>query len=268
MKVILYPRVSSKAQLEGDSIEAQEQRLRKFCEDKEYEIIGVYTDAGKSASIDEESLTQNISESLFVNSFKLNKRPAFKKLLQEAKEKKFDAIIFFRWDRYSRDIAFADLSYRYFKQYGIRLIPTDDSEDPFVSSIMQVVNKQEIDKMKSRVRQTRLYRFEQGIMVGRAPFGYSTLIKNKKVVGFKLQPKQSEIVRKAFQYSLEGKSYKEICSELKIAPQSYYNVVSNPVYAGFVVFENKLKKGKHVPLIEEWQFEKINPEWKKAFSNQ
>jgi len=268
MKVILYPRVSSKSQLEGDSIEAQEQRLRKFCEDKNYEVMGVYTDAGKSASIDEESLNQNISESLFVNSFKLNKRPAFKRMLQEAKGKKFDAIIFFRWDRYSRDIAFADLSCRYFKQYGIRLIPTDDSEDPFVSSIMQVVNKQEIDKMKARVRQTRLYRFEQGIMVGRAPFGYSTIIKNKKVVGFKPHIKQSEVVKRVFQYALDGNSYKEICSKLKIAPQSYYNIIKNPVYAGYVVFEDKIKKGVHVPLIEEWQLEKINPEWKQHFSNQ
>jgi len=258
MKVVLYPRVSSKSQLEGDSIEAQTLRLTNFCKDKGYEIVAIYTDGGKSASIDEDSLNQSISGDYFNNSFKLSKRPGFKKLLQEAKEKKFDAIIFFRWDRYSRDIAFADLSVRYFNKYGIKLIPTDDSEDPFVSSIMQVVNKQEVEKMKFRVRQTRLYRFSQGIMPGRSPFGYEPIKRDKKIIGFKPNTKESNIVKKVFEMAINGIDYKVICKELKIAPQSYYNIIRNPVYAGFITFEKQIKKGLHTPLIDIDTFVKLN----------
>jgi site-specific DNA recombinase len=258
MKVVLYPRVSSKAQLEGDSIDAQVLRLTNFCNSKGYEIIGTYTDAGKSASIDEDSITQNVSELYFTNSFKLSKRPGFKRLLQEAKEKKFDAIICYRWDRFSRDISFADLSVRYFKSYGIKIIPTDDSEDPFVSSIMQVVNKQEIDKMKARVRQTRLYRFEQGIMTGRSPFGYQPIIKDKKIIGFKPNPKQAEIVKTAFKLTTEGVDYKTICKQLKLAPQSYYNIIRNKVYAGVVIFEGIERNGCHEALISLEDYNKVN----------
>lgn len=259
MKVVLYPRVSSKSQLEGDSIEAQTLRLTNFCKDKGHEIIDIYTDGGKSASIDEDSLNQSISGDYFNNSFKLSKRPGFKKLLQEAKEKKFDAIIFFRWDRYSRDIAFADLSVRYFNKYGIKLIPTDDSEDPFVSSIMQVVNKQEVEKMKFRVLQTRLYRFNNGIMPGRSPFGYEPIRKDKKIIGFKPKTKEANVVKKAFEMAIKGIDYKLICKELGLAPQSYYNIIRNPVYAGFVTFEGKIKKGVHIPLITFEQFKQLNP---------
>lgn len=262
MKVVLYPRVSSKSQLEGDSIEAQILRLTNFCKDRNYEIVDIYTDAGKSASIDEDSLNQNVSENLFTNSYKLNKRPGFKKLLQEAKEKKFDAIVFFRWDRWSRDISFADLSCRYFKSNGIRLIPTDDSEDPFVSSLMQTLNKKEIEEMKARVRQTRLYRFEQGIMTGRSPFGYEPIKKDKKIIGFKPNTKEANIVKKAFEMTINKIDYKVICKELNLAPQSYYNIIRNPVYVGFIQFENKIKKGIHIPLIDISMFKKLNPNFK------
>jgi site-specific DNA recombinase len=259
MKVILYPRVSSKAQLDsGDSIDAQINRLTNFSREKGFEIVDVYKDGGKSASFDEDSLNQVLTSDFFRNDFKLNKRPAFERLLREANSDKFEGIVFFKWDRFSRDIAFADLSRRYFAKYNIKLIPTDDSEDPFVSSLMGVINRQEIDKMKQRVREVRTYRFEQGIMPGRSPFGYEPIIKDKKIVGFKPKKKEAEIVKNVFQMASEGKDYKEICKKYNLKPQQYYNIIKNKVYIGIITFENKERKGIHEPLISEEVFNKLN----------
>lgn len=259
MKVILYPRVSSLSQLKsGDSVDAQINRLSNFSKERGYEIVDIYKDGGKSASFDEDSLNQVLTSEAFVNSFKLSKRPAFERLLREAKSGKFEGIVFFKWDRFSRDIAFADLSKRYFARYNIKLIPTDDSEDPFVSSLMGVVNKQEIDKMKQRVRETRTYRFEHGILPGRSPYGYEPIFKEKKIIGFKPKKKEAEIVKEIFRLTSEGISYKDICEKFKLKPQSYYNIIRNKVYIGIVVFEGKENKGVHEPLIDESLFLKCN----------
>lgn len=256
MRVILYPRVSSKKQLEeGDSIEAQTNRLKKFCEEKGYEIVGVYTDGGKSASIKEDDLKQKINGDSFSNQYNLNVRPAFKKLLQEAQNKKFDAIVFYKYDRFSRDIAFAELSIRYFNQFGIRLIPTDDSEDPFVSSIMRAVSTQEIKKMKERVRLVRMDRFEKGVMVGKAPIGYK-LNRKKKIM--EINPKEAEMVKQIFEKTARGEKYSQICKDFKIKPQSYYNIIRNKVYIGIVSFEGKEIKGIHAPIISEEIWRKVN----------
>lgn len=269
IKVILYPRVSSISQLNsGDSIDSQIKRLTDFSNDRGYEIVDIYTDSGKSASIDEDSLKQELTEHIFINSFKLNKRPAFQKLLREAKTGKFDAIIFFKWDRYSRDIAFADLTTRYFNKYKIRLIPSDDSEDPFVSSIMGVINKQEIEKMKERIRLTRLNQFSKGIITGRCPIGYKPIFKNKKdrrgIICIVPDPKKMGMIQDIFFMTSQGKKYKEICDKHKLKPQSYYNIIKNKIYIGIVTFEGEEKKGNFKHIISEEVFYSINPSLKKV----
>ena len=60
MKVIHLPRVSSKKQAEqGDSVDTQILRLENHSKLNNDEIVGVYTDAGKSASISEDKIDLN-----------------------------------------------------------------------------------------------------------------------------------------------------------------------------------------------------------------
>ena len=257
MKVILYPRVSSIHQAkQGDSIDAQIRRLNDFCKIKGYEVLNTYTDAGKSASIkDSDDLAQEIKNNIFCNDFKLDKRPGFKKLLEEASQQKFEGIVFFKWDRIFRDIAFADLAFRYFRRYGIALIPTDDSDDPLVSSIMQTLSKQEVEKMKTRVRQSRLERFEQGMMVGKAPYGYRF---NKQKKTMEIDKRKADVVKYIFECNSKGADYKAICLDTNLRPQQYYNILKNKVYIGIITFEGKEKIGNHPKLISEELFYEVN----------
>lgn len=262
-RVILYPRVSSKKQLiQGDSIEAQISRLKQFCQENNYDVVDIYTDSGKSATIKDDDLRQRINGHLFTNEFNINIRPAFKRLLVEAPKKNFDAIVFYKWDRYSRDIAFAELSIKYFSNFGIKLIPSDDSQDLLTSSIMRVIGNVEIERMKARVKLGRSNNFNKGVIVGRCPFGYKPIFKDKRhkrgIIKIVPHKNDSVIVKSIFERTANGESYLSICKDYKLKPQSYYNILRNKVYIGIVSFEGEERKGIHEPIISEELFNKVN----------
>ena len=47
-KVYIYTRVSTSMQVDGYSLDAQKEKIRKYAEAFDYEIAGEYEDAGKS----------------------------------------------------------------------------------------------------------------------------------------------------------------------------------------------------------------------------
>ena len=87
MKVIagLYPRVSTEDQSRfGHSLDEQEDRLKKLCEFKDYEIYKVYREEGVSA--------------------KDTNRPKFKEMIQDMKDGKINKIVVYKLDRLTRSI--------------------------------------------------------------------------------------------------------------------------------------------------------------------
>ena len=58
IKVYLYTRVSTAMQTDGYSLEAQKTKMKAFCDYNEYEIVGEYEDAGKSANPLKEEMQQ------------------------------------------------------------------------------------------------------------------------------------------------------------------------------------------------------------------
>ena len=83
MLVALYTRVSTTEQAEeGYSIKEQEARLRSYCSAKGWTIAGIYSDPGFSGSNTD--------------------RPALKDLVEDARNKKIDAVLVYKLDRLSR----------------------------------------------------------------------------------------------------------------------------------------------------------------------
>ena len=52
LRAVGYRRVSMREQVDGFSLDAQENNIRKYAEDHGWEVMGVYTDAGISAKRD------------------------------------------------------------------------------------------------------------------------------------------------------------------------------------------------------------------------
>ena len=80
MKAAIYIRVSSEAQAEGASLSEQKRQCQEYAENKGYEIAYHFKDVAPGTQ--------------------LNKRPEFKRMLQEAEN--FDILIAWREDRLYR----------------------------------------------------------------------------------------------------------------------------------------------------------------------
>lgn len=85
MRVAIYIRVSTEDQAkEGYSLEVQREYLESFAEREGLEIFKIYQDDGISGYTTE--------------------RPALKQLLKDAKQKKFDLVLVYKIDRFSRNL--------------------------------------------------------------------------------------------------------------------------------------------------------------------
>ena len=88
IKAALYIRVSTEEQAKhGYSLSSQKQRLIEYCKEQNYMITDIYIDEGKTART------------------KLKNRTELLRLIEDAKQKKFNRIIIWRLDRWFRNIA-------------------------------------------------------------------------------------------------------------------------------------------------------------------
>lgn len=111
-KCYIYTRVSTAAQTEGYSLEAQTERLRKYADYKEMEVVREYCDAGKSGK----SITG---------------RPEFQRMLQDVSEER-DGVAFilvFKLSRFGRNAADVLNSLQFIQDYGVNLVCVEDGID-------------------------------------------------------------------------------------------------------------------------------------------
>ena len=260
MKVVHYPRVSSIKQLrEGDSIPAQKQLLDTHSKNANDEVIStIIDDEGKTGAISDEEIGIEIKDDKLIATFNLNKRKGFQQIIQWANEGSFEALKFTRWDRYSRNPIFSQLTRIYFERKNIKLIPIQDTTDSLLIQIKSILSQEEVNKIKERVHDTRHHRFTKGIMVSKAPYGYTPIKHDKKITGFKPHPIQSQTVQNIFQKTIQDESYKTICAHYNLKPQSYYNIIRNKTYYGIITYQKKETTGNHTPLITKETYDKAN----------
>jgi site-specific DNA recombinase len=85
-RIALLLRVSSEEQREEETIELQEEFLQQYCGLYELEVAEIYKDDGVSGTIP------------------LHERPEGRRLLEDAKEGKFDAVFVYKLDRLGRTL--------------------------------------------------------------------------------------------------------------------------------------------------------------------
>ena len=259
----LHPRVSSRKQLlQGDSVKIQEDKLVEHSKQNNDNVVGIHTDAGKSATISDENIEIWHKEGFIYAKINIKKRKGINEILDLLNDDDWNCLKITKWDRFSRNNLFSKLMQIYFERNNKKIIAIDDSSDPLMIEIKGVLSEEEIRKMKERVRDTRLSQFEKGIIVGRCPVGYLPIFKNKRdrrgITGIKIDPKKVSMIQDVFFLTSQGKSYKEICDKWKLKPQSYYNIIRNKIYIGIVEFEGNEKKGIHESIISEELFNKVN----------
>ncbi|MGC9309902.1 MAG: recombinase family protein [Candidatus Nanoarchaeia archaeon] len=239
-RAAIYVRVSTEEQAkEGLSVDAQVERCKAFCEARDWKIFKVYRDAGYSAGT-------------------LN-RPALELLLRDAKELKFDIILVYKIDRFSRKLRDLIMVLDDLKEKNVNFtsvteqIDTTSAMGEAFFQIIGVFAQLERGMVKERVELAFDKKIKSGEAVHRAPFGY--VYQNKKLVP---DPEHAEEVKQIFEMWINGVDYKEISKKFNLPFSTLYQIIKNPIYTGKVKYKGELFKGKHKPLITQELFNKAN----------
>ncbi len=241
LKTAIYVRVSTDEQAkEGISMDAQIQKCKSYCDARDWEATQIYTDAGQSAG------TMN--------------RPAVQQLIKDLDHGKFQNILVYKFDRFSRNlrdlISFLDN----IKKKGINFTSVTENIDTTTAmgeaffQMIGVFAQLERGMVKERVKLAFDKKAEDGGALNRPPFGYR--FRQKKMIPHE---NESEIVKDIFEMRSRGINYKDISDKFSIPISTLYNIIKNPVYVGKIRYKGKLYKGAHKALIKEEIFSKINP---------
>lgn len=164
-KAAIYVRVSTITQVkEGHGLEIQEGICRDYCDLKRFDVYKVYSDPGVSGTtkpIDRSGLSQ---------------------LLNDAKRKHFDTIVFGSLDRIAREIMITFEIINKLKELNIDVISCKEEIDTttyqgkFKLSIYAAVNELELGTIKARLTMGRdMKSLKDGDVGGRMPYGYIRL---------------------------------------------------------------------------------------------
>jgi len=236
----IYIRVSTEEQArQGLSVDAQIDKCKSFCNARDWKIFKIYKDAGHSAG------TMN--------------RPSLELLMRDANEKKFDIILVYKIDRFSRRLTDLILTLDSLKEKDINFtsvteqIDTTSAMGEAFFQIIGVFAQLERGMVKERVELAFERKIKFGEALFRAPFGY--IYQNKKLVP---HPENSQKIKEIFEMWARGINYKEISEKFSIPSSTLYQIIKNQIYLGKIKYRGKFYKGKHKALIGNDLFNQAN----------
>ncbi len=260
MKIAVYIRVSTDDQVrDGYSLDVQREYLLNFAKQQGYEVFDVYADEGISAGTTE--------------------RPALQKLLKDAKQKKFNLVLVYKIDRFSRRLKDLLGLVDKLESFGVGFKSATEPFDTTTSAgklmFQQLGSFAEFERNRhaERVFPGMIKSVQQGNWHGArySPFGY-TYNKQKKLL--EINERETMVVKLIYRLYLAGKSVNEITDYLNRSKHEtrigrfFYtklirDILRSRLYIGQIVWNKKkgsqavVAKGKHTPIISEDDFEKV-----------
>lgn len=253
----IYCRVSTYEQGVGDysSLQGQEDLLKKYCEQKEWEIYKVYKDSKSGTNLERESLN-------------------------DAVNKKFNIVLATKLDRISRSVKdFLSLDER-FRDLGIDVVIATQNIDTTTPSgkmqrtILLAFGEFKRDMIAERTREKLFLQATNGYWGGgHTPLGYDNV--NKKLFE---NSNEVELINKIFEDYLRQPSTKKIAEKLnteglrnkiritkkggntgggKFTTDIIKGILRNKIYIGKIVYNGQEFTGLHKPIVPNELFEKV-----------
>ena len=180
MKCYIYTRVSTSMQVDGYSLDAQKDKLRKYAEFQNMLVAGEYCDEGKSG--------KNIEG-----------RPEFLRMLRDIESGKdgVSFVLVFKLSRFGRNAADVLTSLQRMQDFGVNLICVEDGIDSskdsgkLMISVLSAVAEIERENILVQTMEGRRQKAREGKWNGGfAPYGY-------KLVDGQLQiaEEEAEVIR-------------------------------------------------------------------------
>lgn len=173
-------------QVDGYSLEAQKERLRREAEHRGMKVVGEYSDEGKSGK-------------------NINGRPEFKKMLDDIKagKDKADYVLVFKLSRFGRNAADTLNSLQYMEDFNVNLLCVEDGIDSagasgkLMISVLAAVAEIERENIKEQTMAGRQQKARDGRWNGGfAPYGYKLIHKEgEKGKVLAVEEKEAELVR-------------------------------------------------------------------------
>ena len=245
-RAALYGRVSSEEQSKfGFSIQNQIERLEKYAEEHNLQIVDSYIDEGYSAGS--------------------TKRPQLQRMLQELH--RFDIIIFTKLDRFTRNVLDANEMVKMFaaQDVSIRAIDEEDvdtstADGMFMFNLKVSLAQRELAKGSERIKTVFEYKVNHGQPIsGGVTFGYKIETDadgKKKIVK---NEEEAHIVEDLFDYFLRHQSVRQTALyindkyNLNFAYNTFNRILKRPMYAGIY----RGNENYCEPYISKETFDKI-----------
>lgn len=161
-KCYIYTRVSTAIQVDGYSLDAQKDKLRKYADFQNMTIAGEYSDEGKSGK-------------------NVDGRPEFLQMLQDIESGKdhVSFVLVFKLSRFGRNAADVLTSLQRMQDYGVNLICVEDGIDSskdsgkLMISVLSAVSEIERENILVQTMEGRRQKAREGKWNGGfAPYGY------------------------------------------------------------------------------------------------
>lgn len=162
VRVAIYERVSTQEQaMHGLSLDAQDMKLRAWCDDEGHTIVDTYRDEGVSGRKP------------------VRKRPELLRLLTDIEQDKIELVLFTKLDRWTRNVAQYYIAQKILDEHSVAWKALDEDYETltaagrFKVNIMLAVAENEADRTSERIRAVNEYKRAKGQMAsGRVPWGY------------------------------------------------------------------------------------------------
>ena len=264
-KCYIYTRVSTAVQTEGYSLDAQTDRLRKYADYKDLEVVREYCDAGKSG-------------------MNIKGRPAFMEMMDDISSERdgIACVLVFKLSRFGRNAADILKSLQLLMDYDVDLVCVEDAIDSSTQggrltlAILSAAAEMEHENITVQFMAAKMQKLLNGGWPGGSvPYGYRSVDKELEVV-----PKEADLVRLIYQKYLEEdmklntvvvwlneNDHKRTVKgkDKPVTSDFVSTVLENPVYYGMIVYNRRTNseeirrnpkqvvsiRGRHEAIISE-----------------
>lgn len=252
LSAAIYVRVSTAKQAgDGISIESQTNLLTEYCKENEYTIYNVYIDAGKSGS-------------------SIEKRSEFKKLIEDAKQKKFDVLVIWKISRFGRN--FNDLIYgsKILLDNNISIVSYSENFDlntaigRLIFNILASIANYEIDEYSENIKMVFNEKAKRGGRMCHFILGYDPLGKDS----FTVNTYEAYVVLTIYKVYSFKKNLTHTANYLNnlgfigkrgklFSSYSIRHILSNSLYCGYVEHNGYIYKGNFQNIINVDMFNAV-----------
>ncbi len=236
----IYLRVSTEEQTKGHSLDTQRERVKAFAAREGYLTVEEYADDGISAKT-------------------AAKRPGFQRMVRDAMDGKFEAVLAYKFDRLFRNTEDHAVYTNRLAKKGVRFIsatePSDDSTSgKLIRDILAAVSEADNLMRGERIAAAKKHQAQRGCHVGNTPFGYKRVAPGQLEV---YEP-EAEVVRETYRRFLTGHSLGKIARDFnaEFPFRNWYGpsmrmLMLRVTYKGRIQCRDEVYPGNHEALVDE-----------------